>query len=45
VLLENKGRLKEQINDDALYEKLFEDAELLEGLINLLDMDRLMAGK
>jgi len=45
VPLENKDRLQELINDDGLYEKLLEDAELLEGLINPLDMDRVMAGK
>jgi len=41
----NKDRLQELINDDGLYEKLFEDAELLKGLINLLDMDQVMVCK
>ena len=34
VILENKDRLKELINDDVLYEKLFEDTDLLKRLIN-----------
>ena len=45
VPLENKDRLKELINDDGLYEKLFVDAELFEGLISPLDMDQVMADK
>jgi peptide chain release factor 3 len=36
--------LKECINDDELFDKLLEDQELLEELINPLDMERVIAG-
>jgi peptide chain release factor 3 len=42
--LRDAARLKESINDDELYEKLLEDAELLESLVNRLDPDRVMSG-
>jgi peptide chain release factor 3 len=42
---EDTDRLKELIADDELYEKLVEDAAILNELISPLDMDRVMAGE
>jgi peptide chain release factor 3 len=36
--------LKNEINDDELYKKLLEHAELLDELIPPMDIDRIMAG-
>lgn len=44
VPLEDNTYLKELIGDKELYDKLMEDSELLEGLLNPLDMDRIMNG-
>lgn len=45
VPLDNLDMLQELIDDDELFQKLQEDAELLGELINPLDMDRVMAGE
>jgi peptide chain release factor 3 len=45
IPLEDKDTLKAMIGEDELYEKLLEDAELLEELINPLDMERVMKGE
>lgn len=42
VPIEDKERLKILIDDDELFNKLFEDAEILEELIPPLDLDRVM---
>jgi peptide chain release factor 3 len=44
VSMEDKERLQSLINDDELYDKLLEDAEILQELISPLDMERVMAG-
>lgn len=44
-LTDEPDRLRSEINDDELYHKLLEDAELLDELVNPLDMDRVMAGE
>lgn len=44
VPMEDTERLESLINDDELYGKLMEDAEILQELISPLDMDRVMAG-
>eukprot|EP00562_Extubocellulus_spinifer_P032293 CAMPEP_0178713394 /NCGR_PEP_ID=MMETSP0699-20121125/19393_1 /TAXON_ID=265572 /ORGANISM="Extubocellulus spinifer, Strain CCMP396" /LENGTH=624 /DNA_ID=CAMNT_0020362211 /DNA_START=100 /DNA_END=1974 /DNA_ORIENTATION=+ len=43
VPLEDEARLKELIGDEELFDKLQEDAEILEELLNPLDMDRVLA--
>jgi peptide chain release factor 3 len=45
VPLAQEERLQELINDNELYEKLLEDAELLGELLNPLDMKRVMAAE
>jgi len=40
VPLEESDKLKELINDEELYDKLIEDAELLDGILPPLDMER-----
>ena len=45
VSLENTEALKAAINDDELYEKLLEDAEILDELVAPLDMDRVLKGE
>lgn len=42
--LTDATRLKAAINDDELYEKLLEDAELLEGLVKPLELECVMSG-
>ena len=43
VPFEDKDRVRELINDDELYEKLLEDAEILDELVSPLDLDRVMS--
>jgi len=43
--LADTERLRELINDDELFNKLLEDAEILEELVAPLDMDRVLAGE
>jgi peptide chain release factor 3 len=43
VPLSDEDKLKELINDDELFDKLMEDAEILVELLNPLDMERVMA--
>jgi peptide chain release factor 3 len=43
--LNDDARLRAEIGDDELYEKLLEDAELLEGIVNPLDVGRVMAAE
>ena len=38
--MEESDKLKELINDEELYDKLIEDAELLDGILPPLDMER-----
>ena len=45
VELDDTTRLQELIADEELYQKLLEDAEILEEMISPLDMDRVMAGE
>jgi peptide chain release factor 3 len=45
VPLEESEKLEELINDDELFSKLQEDAELLDELIAPLDMNRVVAGE
>ena len=45
VPLSDTETLRERINDDELFDKLLEDAELLEELIPPLDQNKLMAGQ
>lgn len=45
VPLEDTVTLKATIDDEELFHKLLEDAELLEELINPLDMERVMKGE
>eukprot|EP00970_Alexandrium_tamarense_P011704 scaffold2566_cov125-Alexandrium_tamarense.AAC.7 len=45
VSMSDLDTLKECINDDELFDKLLEDQELLEELINPLDMERVIAGE
>ena len=44
IPLTDSHQLQQRIADDELYEKLMEDAQLLEGLLNPLDMTRIMSG-
>lgn len=44
VPLEESDNIREMIGDDELFDKLMEDSELLEGLLNPLDIDRVVAG-
>lgn len=44
VSMEDQEELRSAIDDDELYEKLLEDAEILDELIPPLDMDRVRAG-
>lgn len=44
VPFDETDKIRELIADDELFDKLMEDFELLEGLLNPLDMDRVMAG-
>ena len=43
VPLEEHDKLVELIGDEELSDKLFEDVELLEGILNPLDMERVLA--
>ena len=45
VPMSDLDTLRERIDDEELFDKLLEDQELLEELINPLDMDRVMAGE
>ena len=45
VPMENTGKLKELIDDTELFNKLEEDAELLQQLLEPLDMDRVLAAE
>jgi peptide chain release factor 3 len=44
VSMDDKERLQSLVNDDELYNKLLEDAEILQELISPLDMERVIAG-
>jgi peptide chain release factor 3 len=45
IPLEDSDNLQEAIDDDELYEKLLEDAEILAELTQPLDMDRVLRGE
>lgn len=45
VPMSDLDTLRERIDDEELFDKLLEDQELLEELINPLDMERVMAGE
>jgi peptide chain release factor 3 len=42
IPLSDTDRLKEAINDDELFDKLLEDSEILQELLNPLDMERVL---
>lgn len=42
--MEESEKIRELISDNELFDKLMEDSELLQGLLNPLDMDRVLAG-
>jgi len=44
IPMSDEAALKDYIDDQELFDKLLEDNELLEGLMNPLDMERVMAG-